>query len=314
MRNTVIFILLAIVLVSCENKKETYSEFASMEMEEEIMPITRQAGLEPPPPSLENTYTADKKIIKDARIGVSVEDFKEFRLALDSVIKKVDGYISNDNLDKNDYNISCNLTIRIPANNFERFISFLENGKEKLLYKNISARDVTEEFIDIEARLRTKREVEKRYIQLLSKARNVKEILEVEEKLRVLREEIESKEGRLNYLKKQVAYSTINLYIIQELEFKYHPEKEKNFFQRLFKSLDRGWKGFITFLLFLFRIWPLIIISLITFYYIRKIRRKKKQEKLDREAEANKQRISKKRYYNKPKQSKNIENKPKLNN
>ena len=308
MRNIIVFILLAILLASCGNNQKTYSDFANMEMDEEIIPITRQAGLEPPPPSVENTYTIDKKIIKDARIGVNVEDFKEFRLALDSVIKNVDGYISSDNLDKNDYNISCNITIRVPAYNFEKFILFLENGKEKLLYKNISARDVTEEFIDIEARLRTKKEVEKRYIQLLSKAKNVKEILEVEEKLRVLREEIESKEGRLNYLKKQVAFRTINLYIIQDLEFKYQPEKEKNFFQRLFKSLDRGWKGFITFLLFLFRIWPLLIISLITFYYIRKVRKKRKLKKIEQERRI-KYKTSKKRYYNKPKQANVEENK-----
>ena len=171
------------------------------------------------------------------------------------------------------------MTIRIPSENFEKFISTLEKGSEKLLYKNISARDVTEEFIDIEARLNTKKEVEKRYIQLLSKAKNIKEILEVEEKLRVLREEIESKEGRLKYLKKQVSYSTVYLQITQNLEYKYEPVKEKSFFQRLFKSLDKGRKGFIVFLLFLFRIWPVILIGVFSFYYIRRIRRKKNVNK-----------------------------------
>ena len=209
------------------------------------------------------------------------------------------------------------MTIRIPAQNFEKFISILEKGSGKLKYKNISARDVTEEFIDIEARLKTKKEVEKRYRQLLSKAKNIKEILEVEEKLRVLREEIESREGRLKYLKKQVAFSTVYLQITQKLDYKYEPTKEKSFLQRLFKSLDKGWKGLIIFLLFMFRIWPLIIIGLIAVYYIRIVRKKRKQKLAKAEADQNtnrtvKQRTGNKKYYYKPKQTK-TENKTKSN-
>ena len=227
----------------------------------------------------EPEVSTDKKIIKDARIGVEVKDYYLYRKNIDSLINSLGAYISNDDLNKNDYSINSNLTIRIPSKGFDKLVTSLEKGTEKLLYKNISARDVTEEFIDIEARLSTKMEVEKRYIQLLAKARNVKEILEVEEKLRVLREEIEAKEGRLNYLKKQVSYSTIYLNITQKLEYKYEPSKEQNFIQRLIKSLDKGWKGFISFLLFLFRIWPVIFIGMAIFFYIRKIRRKKKQLK-----------------------------------
>ncbi len=254
-----------------------YNDLLFEEVDAEDVTMTRQAiGENNQYQTNELNLSIDKKIIKDARIGLEVENYSLYRINLDSSINKANGYISSDNLDKNDYNINCQLVIRIPADFFDRFISTLEKGSEKLLYKNISARDVTEEFIDIEARLNTKKEVEKRYIQLLSKAKNIKEILEVEEKLRVLREEIESKEGRLKYLKKQVSYSTIYLHITQNFEYKYEPEKEKNFFQRLFKSLDKGWKGFIVFLLFLFRIWPVILIGLATFYYIRRIRRKKK--------------------------------------
>jgi uncharacterized protein DUF4349 len=254
--------------------EDTYD--TEFELANEIASSASFAGAEMDSRMQEPNLIVDKKIIKDARIGLEVENYAVYRSNLDSSIQRANGYISSDNLDKNDYNINCQLVIRIPAQNFEKFISVIEKGSDKLLYKNISARDVTEEFIDIEARLNTKKEVEKRYIQLLSRAKNIKEILEVEEKLRVIREEIESKEGRLKYLKKQVSYSTIYLHITQNYEYKYEPEKEKNFFQRLFKSLDKGWKGFIVFLLFLFRIWPVILIGVFTFYYIRKIRRKKK--------------------------------------
>ena len=267
---------------SCSNssKADYLGEMETMDVDEEIMPVSRQAGAElsQNADKPENDYIKDKKIIKDARIGLKVDNYKNYRTRLDSIIYRLNGYISNDNLDKNDYSINCNLSIRMPADNLETFLSLLENGDVKLLYKNVSARDVTEEFIDVEARLKTKKEVEKRYVQLLSRANSIKDILEIEEKLRIIREEIEAKEGRLKYLKNQVAFSTIYLQVTQELEYKYEPVKEKNFWQRLWKSMDRGWKGFIAFLLFLVRIWPVIIIGLVTFYYIRRIRRKKRKK------------------------------------
>lgn len=276
-----LLILGLLINISCSNssKPEFSDELISMDTEAEIAPVTRQAGagVAQPVSSEQGFYEQDKKIIKDASVGLKVENYDSYRLTLDSAISSLNGYISNDNLDKNDYNIRCNLSIRMQAENFEKFLQYLENGDAKLLYKNVSARDVTEEFIDVESRLKTKKEVEKRYIQLLSKAHSIKDILEIEEKLRVIREEIEAKEGRLKYLKNQVAYSTIYLTITQELEYKYEPVKEKNFFQQLWKSLDKGWKGFIVFLLFLFRIWPVILIGLAIFYYIRRIRRKKRK-------------------------------------
>jgi len=272
------------------------------------MPITRQSAVSGSAyKKQEPNVLIDKKIIKDARVGVEVEDYFTYRQNIDSLILSLNGYISNDNLDKNDYSINSNLTIRVPSKFFDKLIYGLESGSEKLLYKNISARDVTEEFIDIEARLKTKKEVEKRYIQLLARAKNIKEILEVEEKLRVIREEIEAREGRLNYLKKQVSFSTIYLQITQKLDYKYEPVKEKSFFQRLFKSLDKGWKGFVSFLLFLFRIWPLILIGFIVYYYIRKIRKKKKLKRMQEEEKKARHRTPK-RYYNKPRATKREDN------
>jgi len=285
MRNLLFLLIVFLFFYSCGNQKTSYSDLSGdvsyeMAADEEIVPITRQLSEPPPPPTppAEESNTYNKKIIKDARIGVKVDDYNLYRPTLDSTIAKLNGYISNDDLQKDDRNIYCNVTIRIPADNFEKLVGSVEKGTSKLMYKNISARDVTEEFVDIEARLKTKKEVEKRYVELLSKARNVKEILEVEEQLRVIREEIESKEGRLKYLNSQVSYSTVYLNIVQELEYKYQPEKEKSFFQRLWKSLDRGWKGLIIFVLFLFRIWPVILIGVAIFLYIRKIRKNRKKK------------------------------------
>lgn len=70
---------------------------------------------------------------------------------------------------------------------------------------------MTDQFIDLETRLANKREYLERYRELVKKAVSVKEILEIEEKIRLLEEEIESVTGRLKYLGDQVDFSTLNL-------------------------------------------------------------------------------------------------------
>jgi hypothetical protein len=141
--------------------------------------------------------------------------------------------------------------------------------------KNITAEDVTSQFVDIEARLKTKKEVELRYTALLREAKKVSDILEVENNLRTIREEIESQEGQLKYLKDQVSYSTINLSIYQKLD--YSPEPELGFFSKIKEAFVNGWRGLISFFVGLVSIWPFIVIfSVVGFYLIKRWRNRKK--------------------------------------
>jgi hypothetical protein len=292
MRKLVLVFSLITLIYSCKDNTNRYSDklaLADLNMEEEVIPITRSMSTpsrEPMSTSVnsENVSIIEKKIIKDANIGVEVKDYQLFRIKLDSLIRSINGYISNDYLYNNDESINCDLVIRIPEKNFDKFLQQLEKGTEKTLYKNISSRDVTEEFIDIDARLKNKKSVEKRYAQLLLKAKTVKDILEIEEKLRVIREEIESTQGRLNYLSSQVSFSTINLTITQKLDYKFRPSSDKSFFQLLIKSLHKGWKALLQFILFVFNLWPfLIIIAAGAIIFIKyKNRKKEKKHKKDK--------------------------------
>ena len=123
--------------------------------------------------------------------------------------------------------------IRVPAAQFDRLVERLEKGSGEVLFKDISARDVTEEFVDLEIRLANKRKFADRYAELLKKAVSVKEILEIEENIRKIEEEIESTEGRLRYLSDQVAFSKLTLTLTQEKEYKYKPRQARNFAERL---------------------------------------------------------------------------------
>jgi len=101
---------------------------------------------------------------------------------------------------------------------------------------------VTEEFIDIQARIKTKKELENRYKELLAKANTVEELLSIEKELGTLRTEIESIEGRLKYLQDRVSLSslTIEYYELTTSSFRFIP--------KLGKSFVTGWNWFLSFI------------------------------------------------------------------
>lgn len=198
------------------------------------------------------------KIIKTATLRFQVKDFQTSRSAIDDLIKRYGGYITSENQHNASDRIESAIVIRVPAANLDQLLDSLQGQAAYLDYKNIEASDVTVEFVDTEARLKAKREVEQRYLAVLKQAASVKDILEVESHLGKIREEIEATEGRLRYLKDQVEYSTVNLTIYQPIHRL--PRTESGFWSKLGKSLVNGWNGLLNFIIGITALWPLPVI------------------------------------------------------
>lgn len=221
----------------------------------------------------DKSTVSKKKIIKDGSISIKTNDINTSKKGIDDLLKKLNAYYESEDLQNNDQTISYDLKIRLPTDNFEKLISSIENGKDEVKSKSIQARDVTEEYVDIETRLANKREYLKRYKELLSKASTVKDILAIEENIRTLQEEIESKEGRLKYLNDQVSFSTLDLNLYKEKEFIYKPQPHDKFSERVKKSLSNGWTSVVDFVLWAITIWPYIILTLVGFFVIRRVKK-----------------------------------------
>ena len=117
-------------------------------------------------------------------------------------------------------------------------------------------KDVTEKFLDIQARLKTKKELENRYLELLNKASSVTEIMEVEKQIGQLRQEIESKEGRLNYLKSKISLSTLTLTFYKSVP------NEVEFGNKFKTGFKNGWDNLIWFFVFITNIWPFVLMAI----------------------------------------------------
>ena len=278
MRNFLSLFLVSLLIVSCNQKQSDNS--TNMSMVEETVLADQQTQNDSPQSiyDIDKQEVSEKKIIKDGRLGVRVSDLENTKSRIDSLIIGYEGYYANERLNNSDWEVSYDLKIRIPSANFMKFISDVETGGGEILYKEIDARDVTDQFIDLETRLENKRNYLKRYNDLLVKANSIKEILEIEEKIRALEEEIESTTGKLKYLSDLVAYSTLDLTISKQKNFKYYPIKRDKFSEKLKQSLSKGWFGFVDFFLFIINIWPLWIIITLIFYLWKKYKMKIKRK------------------------------------
>ena len=110
---------------------------------------------------------------------------------------------------------SYSLLLRIPNTKFDSLVNLLEIGIGTLESKNLTSKDVTEEYTDLNIRLENSLAYVIQYKEILKKSKTVKEILEVQEKIRRIEEEIESKKGRIKYLDDKVKYSTLSIEVTE---------------------------------------------------------------------------------------------------
>ncbi len=212
-----------------------------------------------------DTESDDRKMIWKAKVSFQVASVDSSTKEIQNLVSKHKGFISSMNLSSTNRRISNNLVIRLPNDEFETLINDLKKGALFLDELSITSNDVTEEFVDIESRLKTKKEVRNRYIEILrNKTGSVKDVIEAENAIREITEEIEAKEGRLRYLRNQVSMSTISLNIYQKVKFKAEPEiYEKSYGQKILDSLKNGWTIITSLILLLANIWPIVIIVLL---------------------------------------------------
>ncbi|MDO9264254.1 MAG: DUF4349 domain-containing protein, partial [Desulfosalsimonadaceae bacterium] len=182
----------------------------------------------------------DRKIIKEGHISFETSDIHDTRIHIDELIHKNGGYISKEDESGSDSKVQQDLTIRIPSDQFDIIVSEIARNARKLDDKNIETRDVTEEYFDIELRVKVKKEVEDRHRNLLSQAKSIDEVLAIEKRLGELRAEIESMEGKLKYLQDRVVYSTLQLTFYEKQPYSI------SFYPKFRIALVDGWSNFIS--------------------------------------------------------------------
>lgn len=231
---------------------------------------------QPPPPAPKDKQQIEQKIIKEATLKFETDNLEKAFTQIQKAVANSKARIINDSEGKDFATLFKNLTIKVPSQNFDRFINDVSKGVSYFEVKNISAQDVTEQYIDLTSRLKTKKKLEERYLEILKKANKVSEILEIEEQISNIREEIEAKEGQLKYLESRVSESTITIEFYKTIA-----EKEGvkiSYGSKLWSAIESGFYSLSDLLLSLLSAWPFVILFVVFAYFIRKRLKRRKKE------------------------------------
>lgn len=274
MRHLFFLSFLFLILSGCS--KSSASDDKNIIASSVKMPAKAEAAYDSPPPPSNVDQPIEQKIVKEATLRFETDDLENTFTQIQKAVSANKAKIINDSEGKDFATVFRNLTIKVPSQNFDRFISDISKGVSYFEVKNISAEDVTEQYIDLTSRLNTKKKLEERYLQILQKATKISEILEIEKQISAIREEIEAKEGQLKYLESRVSESTVTIEFYKTIA-----EKEGvkiSYGSKLWAAVKSGFYSLSDFLIGLISIWPFVIILCILAYFIRKRFRRRKKE------------------------------------
>src|SRR5262245_40360095 len=162
---------------------------------------------------------ADRKIIRNADITMEVDSTTDAQQRVTSIAESNGGFVVTSeakqraNVDPAKRTLDIKLVVRIPAGRFGSALDQIKQLAGNVSEANVSGQDVTEDFIDLEARIRTQKALELQFLEIMKQARKVEDALEVQRQIADVRTDIEKLEGRKRFLENRSSLSTITVNI-----------------------------------------------------------------------------------------------------
>jgi hypothetical protein len=149
-------------------------------------------------------------LIRTGSLRMRVEDVEKSHEEVVRIAREANGYLANTSLSSEHGPPRANMTIRVPSANLDDVITEIA-ALGKVLKRDISTQEVTEEYVDLSARRRNLEREEERLLELLKRAGKISDLLQVEQYLGNVRGQIERIAGRMRYLENRVGLSTLNI-------------------------------------------------------------------------------------------------------
>lgn len=159
-------------------------------------------------------YDQNRMVIYTGRLSLEVRNFDEAERKLTEHIETRNGYIVEASHYEHEGDFKSGAIVaRIPEEHFHDFMNNIEGEHTTITEKSIQGQDVTEEYVDLESRLRSREAVEERLLTFLDEAESTEDLLAISNDLSRVQEEIEQFKGRMDYLENHSNYSTVHINI-----------------------------------------------------------------------------------------------------
>src|SRR5258705_6926927 len=159
----------------------------------------------------------ERKIIRNADLTLEVSSPAEAQRKVSSIAESSGGFVvtseskQRDDVEPAKRTRDIKLVVRVPSSHFEAAAAAIEGLATNVVQRNIAGEDVTEQFIDLEARLKTQKALELQFLGIMKQATKVADALDVQREIAEVRTEIEKLEGRKRFLENRSSLSTITV-------------------------------------------------------------------------------------------------------
>jgi uncharacterized lipoprotein YehR (DUF1307 family) len=169
----------------------------------------------------EGKYTNDddevneeRKVVYEGFMRIETKELTQTKNNIELFVSQLGGYVIQSSIyDYGAENRTSQLIVRVPSKDFQEFLVKVEEFSGKVIERTVRGQDVTEEYTDLEARLRAKEIVEKRLLAFLDGAEKTEDLLRISNDLARVQQEIEQLKGRIKYLKNHVDYASVTIQI-----------------------------------------------------------------------------------------------------
>lgn len=154
----------------------------------------------------------DRKIIQTSTLQIEASEVSKRFEDAGNIAASAGGFIASSSFGNNGDSQTASITIRVPADQYQRVLIELRKlGDVKS--EQSGTTEVTEEYTDLQSRVKNLRAVEAQYAEFLGRAQNIQEVLTVQDRLNSTRAEIDQVQGRINLLDKQTELSTVTVHL-----------------------------------------------------------------------------------------------------
>ena len=183
--------------------------------------------------------TEERMIVRTGEMSLVVEDVVGAKDEIAQLAARYDGYVVSSQISGEEQEMRGYISIRVPDDKFESALAELRDLAVRVTSESTASQDITEEYVDLQSRLKNAEATESQYLALLAKATDVEDILRIYERLSQVRQEIEQIKGRMQYLERTSSMSLIEVRLKPEATAKPLVRVGWNIVE-IFKSAIRG--------------------------------------------------------------------------
>jgi len=231
-----------------------------------------------PQPEVAPVETPNRLVVQESSLSLVVRDVRDVG---DKVIEKaqvVGGFMISSSLTKPEDAPYANISVRVPADKLKEVLDYYRKLAIKVSSENLYGYDVTDQYVDIQARLDTLNKTKGKFEEILRSATKVADLLEVNRQLISLQDQIDALKGQQKYLEQTAKLAKITLYLsTDELALPYAPSQTYRpavVFKEAVRSLIATLRKVVTALIWLVVFIPVWLLLLLAYFLIKRILKK----------------------------------------